>query len=147
MPSPSTAAEFLELVRKSGVVDEKRLDAHVEKLRAAAALPAEPARLAGVLVRDGILTHFQANQFMQGKWKRFTIGKYKVLEQLGSGGMGSVYLCEHILMRRRVAVKVLPAAKADDPAALDRFYRQASAVAALDHPNNVRAYDIDQAEK
>jgi serine/threonine protein kinase len=147
MPAPTTVAEFVELVRKSGVIDEKRLDAHLEKLRAASALPAEPGKLAGVLVRDGVLTHFQATQFMQGKWRRFTIGKYKVLEQLGSGGMGMVYLCEHMLMRRRVAVKVLPANKADDPAALERFYREARAVAALDHPNIVRAYDIDHAEK
>src|SRR5262245_63917131 len=105
MPSPSTAAEFVELVRKSGVVDEKRLDAHLEKLRAAGALPPEPGALAFILVRDGLITNFQAQQFMQGKWRRFTIGKYRVLEQLGSGGMGSVYLCEHVLMRRRVAVK------------------------------------------
>src|SRR5260370_4660525 len=58
--------------------------------------------------------------------------------------MGSVYLCEHMLMRRRVAVKVLPAAKAEDSSSLERFYREARAVAALDHPNIVRAYDIDQ---
>src|SRR5437764_11856617 len=50
-------------------------------------------------------------------------------------------------MRRRVAVKVLPAAKAEDPSALQRFYREARAVAALDHPNIVRAYDIDQDDK
>src|SRR5207248_7956489 len=74
-------------------------------------------------------------------------GKYKVLERLGSGGMGSVYLCEHKLMRRRVAVKVLPTAKAEDKASLDRFYREARAVAALDHPNIVHAYDIDQDEQ
>src|SRR5437588_10968339 len=84
---------------------------------------------------------------MAGKWRGFTIGKYKVLEQLGSGGMGSVYLCEHMLMRRRVAVKVLPTQKAEDPAALERFYREARAVAALDHPNIVRPYDIHQDEK
>src|SRR5262249_10169991 len=84
------------------------------------------------------------DQLLQGKWKRFTIGKYKVLERLGQGGMGSVYLCEHKLMRRRVAVKVLPTAKADDPSSLERFYREARAVAALDHPNIVRAYDTAQ---
>src|SRR5437764_1694402 len=58
--------------------------------------------------------------------------------------MGQVFLCEHKHMRRRVAVKVLPTAKAEDPASLDRFYREARAVAALDHPNLVRAFDIDQ---
>jgi serine/threonine protein kinase len=146
MASPASTAEFVDLVRKSGVLDEKRLDAHLEKLRAGATMPTEAGKLAGVLVRDGLLTHFQAEQFMLGKWRRFTIGKYKVLERLGSGGMGSVYLCEHKLMRRRVAVKVLPTAKASDPSALERFYREARAAAALDHPNIVHAYDIDQDE-
>jgi serine/threonine protein kinase len=109
-------------------------------------MPDRPERLAGLMVQEGLLTHFQAEQIMLGKWRRFTIGKYKVLERLGSGGMGSVYLCEHKFMRRRVAVKVLPAAKAEDQASLERFYREARAAAALDHPNIVRAYDIDQDE-
>src|SRR5713226_3746497 len=146
MPAPSTGEELLELVRKSGVVDEKRLDAYLEKIRAVSSLPKEPGRVAGLLVRDGLLTGFQAEQFLQGKWRRFTIGKYKVLERIASGGMGSVYLCEHKFMRRRAAVKVLPTTKANDPSSLERFYREARAVAALDHPNIVRAYDIDQEE-
>src|SRR5262245_43693848 len=143
MPPPTTTSEFLELVQKSNVVDEKKLDAYLQKLRAAKVFPDKPNLMAGYFIRDGILTDFQAKQILQGKWRRFTIGKYKVLEPLGSGGMGSVYLCEHKLMRRRVAVKVLPTAKAEDPSSLERFYREARAVAALDHPNIVRAYDID----
>ena len=61
--------------------------------------------------------------------------------------MGAVYLCEHILMRRLVALKVLPGREARRPVKLERFYREARAIAALDHPNIVRAYDIDQYEK
>ncbi len=144
MATPATIDEFLELVRKSGVLDEKRLDAYLDRARAESALPQDPTLLAGVLVRDAFLTNFQSEQLLLGKWRRFTLGNYKVLERLGSGGMGSVYLCEHKFMRRRAAVKVLPAAKSNDPAALERFYREARAVAALDHPNIVRAYDIDQ---
>jgi serine/threonine protein kinase len=147
MPAPSSPDEFLDLVRKSGVLDEKRLAAYEQQLRASGTMPADAGKLAGAMIRDGLLTHFQGEQFLLGRWRRFTIGKYKVLERLGSGGMGSVYLCEHKFMRRRVAVKVLPAAKAEDPAALERFYREARAVAALDHPNIVRAYDIDQDDK
>jgi eukaryotic-like serine/threonine-protein kinase len=146
MAAPTTSDDFLELVRKSGVLDEKRLSAYLEKVGATGGLPPEPAKAAGLLVRDGLLTHFQAEQFLQGKWRRFTIGKYKVLERIASGGMGSVYLCEHKFMRRRAAVKVLPTSRANDPSALERFYREARAVAALDHPNIVRAYDIDQEE-
>ncbi len=147
MAGPSTRDEFLELVRKSRVVDEQRLDTYLEAKRAAAALPEEVGKIAGLLVRDGILTHFQAEQIAQGKYRRFTIGKYKVLERIGSGGMGSVYLCEHTLMRRRVAIKVLPTSRAAETSAVERFYREARAVAALDHPNIVRAYDIDQDDK
>ena len=143
MPAPATVPEFLDLVQKSGVADEAKLKAYLDKIGGAGALPAEPTKAAGHLVRDALLTYFQAEQILQGKWKRFSIGKYKVLERLGIGGMGQVFLCEHKLMKRKVAVKVLPAAKAKDEAALQRFYREARAVAAVDHPNIVRAYDID----
>ncbi|HEY8505377.1 MAG TPA: serine/threonine-protein kinase, partial [Gemmataceae bacterium] len=146
MPAPATVDDFLDLVRKSGVVDEKRLTSYVDELRAGPGVPGEPNKMAGLLIRDGLLTYFQAEQVLQGRWKRFTIGRYKVLERLGSGGMGQVFLCEHKMMRRRVAIKVLPTAKAEDSSSLERFYREARAVAALDHPNIVRAYDIDQDE-
>src|SRR5438132_3849708 len=123
MAAPTTSDDFLELVRKSGVLDEKRLSAYLEKVGATGGLPPEPARAAGLLVRDGLLTHFQAEQFLQGKWRRFTIGKYKVLERIASGGMGSVYLCEHKFMRRRGAGKGLPTARGHDPAARGRSSR------------------------
>src|SRR5438105_3720814 len=144
MAAPASPDEFVDLVRKSGVSEDKRLDAFVNLHRGNGTWPDNPGKLAGQMVTEGLLTHFQAEQIMLGKWRRFTIGKYKVLERLGQGGMGSVYLCEHKFMRRRAAVKVLPAAKAEDPSSLERFYREARAVAALDHPNIVRAYDIDQ---
>jgi hypothetical protein len=144
MPAPGTAVECLELVQKSGVADEARLAAYLAQISETGGLPSEPSKAAGVLVHEGLLTYFQAEQLLQGKWRRFNIGKYKVLERLGSGGMGQVFLCEHKLMRRRVAVKVLPTAKATDEASLGRFYREARAVAAVDHPNIVRAFDIDQ---
>jgi serine/threonine protein kinase len=146
MPAPATVAELLDLVQKSGVAEENRLKSYLEKLQQQTTLPPEPSKMAGILVRDGMLTYFQAEQLLQGKYKRFSLGKYKVLEKLGSGGMGTVFLCEHKLMKRRVAVKVLPTAKAQDEASLGRFYREAKAVAAVDHANIVRAYDIDQDE-
>lgn len=146
MPPPAKIEEFLELIQKSGVVEATRVKSYVQKLNESVAPVSKPEAMAELMVRDGVLTYFQAEQLLQGKWKRFFIGKYKVLERIGTGGMGQVFLCEHKLMKRRVALKVLPAAKAQDPASLERFYREARAVAALDHPNIVRAYDIDQDE-
>jgi serine/threonine protein kinase len=145
MPAPVTADEFLGLVRRSSVVNDERLAAYAAQIQGG--LPAAPEKLAGLMVRDGILTHFQAEQVLQGKWRRFSIGKYKVLERLGSGSAGSVYLCQHEKASRLVAVKVLPTARADDPSSVERFYREARALAALHHPNVVGAYDIDQDEK
>src|SRR5947209_17277333 len=105
MPAPSTTDEYLDLVRRSSIVDEKKLGQYLDQFRNDRALPPQPGELAQALVRDGVLTHFQAEQFLQGKWRRFKIGKYRVLERLGSGGMSNVFLCEHMVMRRRVAVK------------------------------------------
>lgn len=142
MPVPSTCDELLELIRKSELIPAARLDAFLDQFDAA--LPRDnPRQLAKTLVAAGLITQFQSEQFLQGKWRGFTLGKYKVLERLGSGGMGTVYLCEHVLVGRKVAIKVLPNSQADNPAALQRFYREARASGILDHPNLVRAHDID----
>ena len=147
MPAPATVPDFLELVRRGGLVPDKKLDELLGRYRATGT-PATIDQAAGALVHTGQLTFFQAKQLKLGRYKRFTIGsKYRLLELIGAGGMGAVYLCEHTLMKRLVALKVLPVEKLDDPSNLDRFYREARAVAALDHPNIVRAYDIDQYEK
>src|SRR5262249_35637971 len=59
MPAPTTIEEFLDLVKKSGVVEEKRLAAHLERNRAAGTLATDPLGLATQLVQEGVLTHFQ----------------------------------------------------------------------------------------
>ncbi|MGL6096539.1 MAG: serine/threonine-protein kinase, partial [Fimbriiglobus sp.] len=94
------------------------------------------------LVKAKLLTIFQAKLLNQGRYKGFFLGTYKMLDQIGAGGMGQVFLAEHTSLRRKVAIKVLPARLAEDPSAVERFYREARAAAALDHPNIVRANDV-----
>src|SRR5262245_49866828 len=148
MPAPSSATEFLDLVRRSQLLPDAKLDEVATRHRLAGTLPSAIDPIASLLVREGLLTFFQAEQLKLGRYKRFTIGsKYRLLELIGAGGMGAVYLCEHTLMRRLVALKVLPVEKLEDKSNEERFYREARAVAALDHPNIVRAYDIDTYEK
>jgi tRNA A-37 threonylcarbamoyl transferase component Bud32 len=144
MSAPASVDELLQLIRKSGMVDEGKLTAHLQRQNKSVGLATVPSEAADAMVADGILTNFQAEQFLLGKWRGFTIGKFKLLERIGVGGMGQVFLCEHMFMKRRVAIKVLPPAKAEQPAALGRFYREARAAGSLDHPNIVRTHDIDQ---
>jgi serine/threonine protein kinase len=144
MPAPATIDDFLDVVRKSNQVDIERLSAYLKGRRQNDTLPPDPRKLAALLIRDGLITNFQAEQFLQGKYKGFTLGGYRLLERLGTGGTGTVYLGEHEVMRRRVALKVLPPSLANDPATLERFRREAQAAAALDHPNIVRAFDFRQ---
>jgi eukaryotic-like serine/threonine-protein kinase len=74
------------------------------------------------------------------------VGHYRVLSRLGAGGMGEVYLAEDLKLGRKVALKVLSSALASQRSQLERFQREARSVAALNHPNIVTIYSVEQAE-
>ncbi len=73
-------------------------------------------------------------------------GRYKVEGRLGQGGMGAVYLVQHILIRKRFALKMLHASTSQDPEMVLRFEREAVAAANVDHPNIAGATDFGRAE-
>jgi serine/threonine-protein kinase len=104
-----------------------------------------PERLADGLVGAGILTKWQANKLLLGRSKGFYLGSYRLLRPIGKGGMGMVYLGEHHVMNRLMALKILPPEATDSPRRLERFKEEARACAQLDHPNIVRAYDFAEA--
>ena len=84
-------------------------------LSAALGRAPRPQQLATAMFKEGLLTDLQARLLLKGKWRNFILcGKYKILEPLGTGGMGHVYLCEHIRMHKLVAVKILDADKSAD---------------------------------
>ena len=74
-----------------------------------------------------------------------TLNHYRVLRQIGSGGMGEIYEAEDTRLHRKVALKILPTAVASDPERRQRFEREAQAVAALNHPNIVTIYAVEEA--
>jgi serine/threonine protein kinase len=91
------------------------------------------------LVSQGLLTPFQAHEMLAGR-RRFRLGQYTVLDEIGKGGMGQVFRAEHAMMGREVAVKVLPRAKAT-PESEAAFRREMRMLGRLDHENLVRAFD------
>ncbi len=74
------------------------------------------------------------------------LGQYRLGKRLGAGGMGEVYLAEHLLLRRPCAVKLIRPEQAGDPTTLHRFEREVQAMATLTHPNTVEIYDYGHAD-
>ncbi len=145
----STAVHFIELVRQSQLVAPEELDAAIATFdpnahKATTRTEATGAEMARHLIRRSLLTAWHAEKLLSGKNKGFFLGKYKLLEPLGAGGMSFVYLAENQLLGQRRAIKVLPKSKVTDSSYLERFYREARAAAQLNHPNIVRTFDIDQ---
>ncbi|MEZ5949919.1 MAG: serine/threonine-protein kinase [Planctomycetaceae bacterium] len=139
-----TAESFLAGVRASGLVEPKVLDNALTELKRHGRKLDDATELATELQKRGLITEWQSEKLLQGRHKGFILGRYKLMNLLGRGEMSAVYLAEHLAMQRRCAIKVLPANRVKDTSYLGRFQREARAVAALDHPNIVRAYDVDQ---
>ena len=75
-----------------------------------------------------------------------TLSHFKITAKLGEGGMGEVYLAEDSKLGRKVALKVLPPEMAAHPDRLERLEREARALAALDHPNIISIYSVEESE-
>ncbi|WP_442507650.1 serine/threonine protein kinase [Novipirellula sp. SH528] len=143
--SKISTEKFLEMVEKSGLVEQATLKRLLEKVRAKCEgkLPSDANKLAALFRRQGLLTQWHLDKLLVGKYKGFFLGKYKLLGHIGSGGMSSVYLAEHMRLGDKRAIKVLPKKRVHDATYLARFQLEAKAIASLNHPNIVLAYDID----
>jgi serine/threonine-protein kinase len=141
--------KFIGFLERSNLIAPERLArvAGEWKRRASLAELDDARYFADHLVGADLLTRWQAAKLLDGRHRGFLLGKYKLLDHLGSGGMSSVYLAEHVLMQRLVAVKVLPQHRVSDSSYLARFHLEGQCAAALDHRNIVRAYDLDNEGK
>ena len=104
-----------------------------------------PQRLAQGLMGAGMLTRWQSDKLLAGMNTGFFLGSYKLLRPLGKGGMGVVYLGEHHVMKRLMALKILPIEATSDPRKVEMFKSEARAAAQLEHANIVAAYDFAEA--
>jgi serine/threonine protein kinase len=138
-----TLQDAIALVRHSRVVDAARLDDFLNLFRSARVPLIDPVALLGLMVERGLLTCYQADELAAGREGGLWVGGHRILDRLGRGGMGEVFLAEHALLGRRVAVKVLTGGCECGVTARERFGREAEAAAAVDHPNVVRVLAAD----
>ena len=118
-----TADKLVELVQKSQLAEPEVLEKALDAIRSeyGGELPAEPVELAKALQKRKVITRWHCEKLLQGKYKGFFLGKHKLLGHIGSGGMSSVYLAEHVMMHDLRAIKVLPQSRLGKSSYLKRF--------------------------
>ena len=100
-----------------------------------------PDTLLRQLVELNLLNPYQSARVQAGTTRGLILGNYRILGRIGAGALGVVFEAEHLRMRRKVAIKVVPVNTTKQPDLVARFLREMRAVAQLDHPNIVAAID------
>ena len=137
--------EFVDFLSRSGLVADEDLNRSLDDLRrkSSSDLPGNADVVANHLIDAGLITRWHADKIFDKKYKGFRLGRYKLLSHLGSGQMSSVYLAEHVLVRQKRAIKVLPKSRTYSDSHRKLFHLEAQAAASLSHPNIVPTYDVD----
>lgn len=144
----SSGSALARCAEASGLITREQISQAQAELRAGA----EQAKagdfhltdelLADRLVALGHINSWQASQLLLGR-TRFTLGPYRIVDSLGQGGMGQVFLGEHEMLSQVRAIKVLPISKST-PQAIAGFKQEIRAQATLNHPHLVQAYDAGE---
>jgi len=137
--------KLIDAIEDSGLLDSSEARELIEGLTKTER-PATAQELADLLVSRGHLTVFQADCLVNERPVRLVLDEYKILDEIGAGGMGQVFQAIHGHMERVVALKVMHQKVMDSSAAVERFQREVRAAAKLSHPNIVHAYDAGQAD-
>jgi serine/threonine protein kinase len=140
VPRPTNLSSLLEALRQSELVEP----ADLHDLLARQSLPMDIDAALDLLVQHRLLTSFHARHLREGRVRGFILGDYRVLQPLGRGGMGLVYLAERRRDKQKVALKVLRTQLHRIPGARERFAREGRTTASLDHPNLVRILEVTQ---
>ncbi len=134
----TTTSKFLAHLERSRLLNESVMS----EIRARDADENDFA-IARSLVDRKLLTIYQANHLLRGKSSGFQVGHYKILQPLRSGGMGVVYLAEHVWLKRVVVLKVIRRKYLKSRSRVARFAHEAAVASQLNHPNIVHVFDYD----
>src|SRR3954468_16328242 len=136
-------ADLIPVIRSSGILSDRQL-AEIKSKVVRGEYPLDPIALAERLVDDEVITVYQARRFLNNKPHGLQVGRYVILDRIGSGSMGRVYKAHHQMMDRVVALKIIAPEIASNEKVVARFQREMKLVGRLDHPHVVRAFDADR---
>jgi serine/threonine-protein kinase len=142
----SVPLELLPVIRSSGILSERQL-AEIKSRILRGDYPLDSVALAECLVRDEVISSYQAKRFLSNRPHGLIVGRYIIMDRIGSGSMGRVYKAHHPMMDRVVALKIISPEIASNERVVARFQREMKLVGRLDHPNVVRAFDADQFQR
>jgi response regulator RpfG family c-di-GMP phosphodiesterase/tRNA A-37 threonylcarbamoyl transferase component Bud32 len=140
-PLPRPARTFLEKLVQIQLLDSAAVSLFLQQYHDRLAAFLDLEMLGDALVDSELLTPYQLNRIRAGTTHGLVLGSYRVRDRLGGGGVGVVFLGEHVLLRRRVAIKVVPVDDHFPAAILDRFHSEMRVLAEMQHPHVVLAYD------
>jgi serine/threonine protein kinase len=136
-------SDLIQVIRTSGILQDRQL-VEIKSKVLQGEYPLDPIAMAERLVDDEILTVYQARRLLSNKPHGMLVGRYIVLDRIGSGSMGRVYKAHHQMMDRIVALKIIAPEIASNEKVVARFQREMKLVGRLDHPHVVRAFDADR---
>jgi len=141
---PASKRQFIENLNSAGILSAAEVAQRLSKLPTEQQ-PIDGESLADILIKDGILTAYQAERLNRERPKNIRFGNYQIQEILGQGGMGTVYKASHLMMKHDVAIKVISQKKNDEKdSRFKRFQREVQAAGKLSHNNIVSALDAGE---
>jgi response regulator RpfG family c-di-GMP phosphodiesterase/tRNA A-37 threonylcarbamoyl transferase component Bud32 len=141
---PEDILPFVQNLLTARLIDEEPLRHFLQERQDVLLDYSTPARLTQGLVRYNLLTAHQRESVLAGTGRQLLLGNYRILDVLGTGGMGTVYRGEHCLLKRKVALKVVPLDDDLHPTVRQRFYAEMRSLAELTHPHIVTAFDAGE---
>jgi serine/threonine protein kinase len=138
---PPGGRAFLDLLLRYQLLTPGTVHDFLEQAPSALHTYTDGEILGADLVRLNHLTSYQLGRVLSGKTHGLVLGNHRILDRLGSGSMGEVYVAEHLFMKRKVAIKVLPVDEDCPARVLERFYSEMQVLATLHHPHIVMAFD------
>ena len=136
--SVATRKEFIACVTKSKAIPEKKLTAWLEVVD-----EEDPKKIATKLVRDKLLTPWQAKFLLSGR-SRLSVGNYLLRSRISRDALGDKFEAIHSQLNRKVVIQVFPSSIAKNEPLLQKLLKKLRQVTELDHPNLVHIYDVDQ---